>query len=164
MLGLLKYPDEFSKSLGLNQLWYKDTSRKPNDSNLGWDIRKKYIINNSDPKGLISFRIPLKHIFGFCEDYNKVVYGMKHTLTLTRNDDDDAIFRANAADEGRVTLDNVSWFMPFVTPGLKEEIELHKIIERKEKLAVGYRMIQCDSIAVPQAASFSWMLPTKSSP
>ena len=25
MLGLLKYPDDFSKSQGLNQLWYKDT-------------------------------------------------------------------------------------------------------------------------------------------
>ena len=24
MLGLLKYPDDFSKSVGLNQLWYKD--------------------------------------------------------------------------------------------------------------------------------------------
>ena len=26
MLGLLKYPDNFSKSKGLNQLWYKDTT------------------------------------------------------------------------------------------------------------------------------------------
>ena len=26
MLGLLKYPDDFSKSQGLNQLWYKDTT------------------------------------------------------------------------------------------------------------------------------------------
>ena len=26
MLGLLKYPDDFSKSQGLNQLWYNDTA------------------------------------------------------------------------------------------------------------------------------------------
>ena len=26
MLGLLKYPDDFSKAQGLNQLWYKDTT------------------------------------------------------------------------------------------------------------------------------------------
>ena len=26
MLGLLKYPDDFSKSHGINQLWYKDTA------------------------------------------------------------------------------------------------------------------------------------------
>ena len=32
----------------------------------------------------IKFRVPLKHIFGFCEDYDKIVYGLKHTLTLVR--------------------------------------------------------------------------------
>ena len=26
MLGLLKYPDDFSKAQGLNELWYKDTA------------------------------------------------------------------------------------------------------------------------------------------
>ena len=32
MLGLLKYPDDFSKSQGLNQLWYKDNSHSPNSA------------------------------------------------------------------------------------------------------------------------------------
>ena len=27
MLGLLKYPDDFSKAQGLNKLWYKDTAQ-----------------------------------------------------------------------------------------------------------------------------------------
>ena len=64
MLGLLKYPDDFSKSQGLNQLWYKDTSINADlDTNIGFRIRKEYIINNPDPKGTFSFRIPLKHIF-----------------------------------------------------------------------------------------------------
>ena len=164
MLGLLTYPDNFSKSQGLNQLWYKDTTTTVGEENLRCYIRKKYIINNSDPKGSFSFRIPLKHKFGFCVDYDKVVYGMTQTLTLARNDDNDASFRANAAADGKVTLDSISWFIPFVKPGLKEENELYKIIQRKEKLAVGYRMIQCESIAVPQAATFSWTLPVKTSP
>ena len=96
MLGMLKYPDDFSKSKGLNQLWYKDTSMNALNTNTGFDIRRKYIIRDSDPPGTFSFKIPLKHIFGFCEDYNKVVYGLKHTLTLTRNNDNDAIFKSNA--------------------------------------------------------------------
>ena len=89
MLGLLKYPDDFCKSKGLNQLWYKDTTTNAEEENVGWNIRKLYVINNSDPKGTFSFRVLLKHIFGFCEDYDKVVYGLKHGLTLTRNDDQD---------------------------------------------------------------------------
>ena len=41
MLGLLKYPDDFSKLQGLNQLWYKDTTTNAEVENTGWNIRKK---------------------------------------------------------------------------------------------------------------------------
>ena len=164
MLGLLKYPDDFSKSKGLNQLWYKDTLTTAEEANTGWNVRRQYIIRNSDPKGSFSFRIPLKHIFGFCEDYDKVVYGLKHTLTLTRNNDDHAIFRDAGVDAGKIMLSKISWFMPHVTPADKDKMELYKIIERKENLPVGYRMIQCDTASIPQAISFSWRLSVKSSP
>ena len=107
MLGLLKYPDDFSESKGLNQSWYTDTSTQANTQNVGWNARKLYVINNPDPEGIFSILDPLKHIFGFCEDYGKVVYGLKHTLMLTRNDED-AIFRANAADAGKITLSKIS--------------------------------------------------------
>ena len=129
-----------------------------------WNVRKLYVINNPDPKGTFSFRVLLKHIFGFCEDYDKVVYGLKHTLTLTRNDVEDAIFRDNAADAGKITLSKISWFMPHVTPADKDKMELYKIIERKEELPVRYRMIKCDTASVPQSTSFSWRLSVKSTP
>ena len=172
MLGLLKYPDDFSKSKGLNQLWYKDTLDTAGVDNVGWNIRRYYIIINSNPKGSFSFKIPLKHIFGFCEYYDKVVYGLKHNLALTRNDDNDAIFKNNGNDaagnpyaDGKIILSKISWFiMPHVTPADKDKMELYKIIERKEKLPVGYRMIQCGSASIPQANSFSWRLSVKSSP
>ena len=179
MLGLLKYPDDFSKSKVLNQLWYKDTDLTAtigtaiggNDTanNIGFAIRRHYILS-SNTVGTFSFKIPLKHIFGFCEDYDKVVYGLKHNLTLTRNDNNDAIFRNNvdtnnaAMVEGRVILTKISWFMPHVTPADQYKMELYKITERKEKIPVGYRMLQCDSATVPQATSFSWRLSVKSSP
>ena len=54
--------------------------------------------------------------------------------------------------------------MPHVTPADKDKMELYKIIEGKEKLSVGYRMIQCDSASITQALSFSWRLSVKSSP
>ena len=173
MLGLLKYPDDFSKSKGLNQLWYKDTNTNAtidNDNgNAGFAVRRHYIFS-SNPVGTFSFRIPLKHIFGFCEDYDKIVYGLKHNLTLTRNNNNDAIYRNDndtagaAMVDGRVILTEISWFMPHVTPADQYKMELYKIIERKEKIPVGYRMLQCDSASVPQARSFSWRLSVKSSP
>ena len=172
MLGLLKYPDDFSKSKGLNQLWYKDTNTNAtigNNGNVGFSVRRHYIFS-SEPVGTFSFRIPLKHIFGFCGDYDKIVYGLKHNLTLTRNNDNDAIYRNDndtagaAMVDGRVILTEISWFMPHVTPADQYKMELYKIIERKEKIPVGYRMLQCDSASVPQAKNFSWRLSVKSSP
>ena len=92
------------------------------------------------------------------------MYGFKHTLTLTRNDDNDAIFRDAGVDAGKIMLSKIAWFMPHVTPADKDKMELYKIIDRKEKLPVGYRMIQCDTASIPQATSFSWRLSVKSSP
>ena len=154
-------------------MWYKDTTENAEGGNNGFIIRRDYIIKNSDPKGSFSFRIPLKHIFEFCGDYDKVVYGLKHNLTLTRNDDNDAIFKSSAVDgsgndsivNGKVVLSKISWFMPHVTPADKDKLEIYKIIERKEKIPVGYRMIQCDSASIPQnSTSFGWRLSVKSSP
>ena len=183
MLGLLKYPDDFSKSKGLNQLWYKDTKNttflEGNNINVGFKVRHDYIFGKADgdvnPIGSFSFRIPLKHIFGVCEDYDKIVYGLKHTLTLTRDNDNTAIHKAiipNLAGDadtlpfGRVLLSKITWFMPHVMPADKDKMELYKIIERKEKIPVGYRMLQCDSASIPQGdiSSFSWRLAVKSSP
>ena len=76
---------------------------------------------------------------------------MKQTITLTRND---AIFRDNAADAGKITSDKISWYMPHVMPADKE-MELYEILKRIEKLPVGYRVIQCDSASVPQTTSFT---------
>ena len=54
--------------------------------------------------------------------------------------------------------------MPHVIPADEDKMKLYKIIERKEKIPVGYRMIQCDSASIPEADNFSWRLAVKSSP
>ena len=165
MHGLLKYPDDFSKSVGLNQLWFKDTVAAASKvDNLGFKVRQDYIIQKPTHKGTFSFRIPLKHIFGFCEDYNKIIYGMKQTLTLTRDNDKNAIFRNNVAAVGKVTLNRISWYMPKVIPEDVEKAKIFKIIEKKEKLPAAYRMIQCAAAQITQTPSFNWRLSAKTSP
>ena len=163
MLGLLKYPDDFSKSQGLNQVWAKDTDNgTPIVANEGFNLRQKYIINmpeDNDNKGKFNFRIPLKHFLGFCEDYKKILYGMQQRLTLTRTRDDNAILKGqNAANnavvgDGKIKIDKISWFMPHVIPSDAYRLQLDKVIEKKEKIPVGYRMLQCDNLPVPAGIS-----------
>ena len=92
MLSLLKYPDDFSKAQGLNQLWYKDIATAAKADNNGFASWHVYLIQLPTVKGTFSFRIPIKHILGFCEDYHKIVYGLTQSLTLVRKTEDDAIF------------------------------------------------------------------------
>ena len=176
MLGLLKYPDDFSKSQGLNQVWAKDTGdgTPTVGDNEGFKLRQNYIINmpeGNDNKGKFNFKIPLKHFLGFCEDYKKILYGMQQRLTLTRTRDDNAIFKGqNAAGnavvgDGKIKIDKISWFMPHVIPSDAYRLQLDKVIEKKEKIPVGYRMLQCDNLPVPPGVgTFTWRLGVKSSP
>ena len=131
---------------------------------IGFGVRHGYLIKSPDPKGTFSFRIPFKHIFGFAEDYDKIVYGFRHVLTLVRKSDDDAIFRLTAAGAGKITLSKVSWYVPHVRPADGPKLKLYEMIEKKVKVPVGFRMRQCESISVPQTTNFTWRLTVKSSP
>ena len=168
ILGMLKFPDDFSKSQGLNQLWIKDTGNGDtvvdgNNPNDGFKLRRNYIINMPATKGNFCFKIPLKHFLGFCEDYRKILYGIQQRLTLTRTSNDNAIFRANGVDVRKVDITGIRWFMPHVIPSDVYRLQLDKIIEKKEKIPVGYRMLQCDSTSV-NGTEFTWRLGVKSSP
>ena len=74
-------------------------------------------------------------------------------------------FRLAANDIGKLIIDKIRWFMPHVIPSDAYRLQLDKIIEKKEKIPVGYRMLQCDSSSVPPASTNStWRLGVKSSP
>ena len=90
---------------------------------------------------------------------------MQQRLTLTRSGNiEDPIFR-DGGDIGEININNIRWFMPHVIPSDAYRLQLDKVIEKKEKIPVGYRMLQCDSTQVPAAsANFTWRLGVKSSP
>ena len=107
MLGMLKYSDGFSKSFGLLQCWLKDEGAGAFGDNTGLLQRRNYLLRNN---GNFSFCVPLSHIFGFCEDYNMELYGVKHELILTRQGSKDALFRSNTLADGVINLSELTWF------------------------------------------------------
>ena len=164
MLGYLKYPVEFQLGEGMNQLWQRDTTALADlVNNTGFKNRQNYIITQSEDKGTFSFCIPLKHIFGFCDDYDKVLYGFKHTLTLNRRGNDEAIFRLAATAAGKVELSKLSLLMPHVTPSVVARNNLYKVIESKVDVPFSFRSRQCDTVAVPVSNTFSWRLSARTS-
>ena len=111
----------------------------------GFARRQEYIIGKSVPLGSFSFTVELENLFGFCEDYDQVVYSMQHKLTLIRKNNDDAIQRIAVAGAGKVELTKMAWVMPRVHPYDVKKFSLFKTIESKVVLDAAFRMQQCNS-------------------
>jgi len=91
--------------------------------NTGFIKRKNYLFNplsnvmSDSQTGSFSFRIPLEHLFNFCETCTKVIYNCKHELQLNRQTDDYATFTSVfLTTKGKVQLSLMRWYMPKITP------------------------------------------------
>src|ERR1700733_13764292 len=137
MKGLLSYSTNSQQS---NICWNLDTNNNADtDNNKGFKYRHNMIIKKSSPKGYFSFYIPLSHIFGFCEDYDKLIYGLNQTLTLTRTADDDAIFKAAAAAKGKVVIEEIKWKISKIIPSDKYRNKLLSLIQSRSIYNIGFR-------------------------
>ena len=138
------------------QCWRPDTSNAATGDR-AFQKRKEYILLKSNPKGSFSFIIEMENLSGFVEDYDKVVYEMRHKLTLVRKADDDALFKAQNQDAGKVKLSKIAWLMPRVHASDKEKFDLYKKIEKNLIVDVGFRMRQCNVAEIPNGTTcFDW--------
>ena len=165
MFGMVKHPFDYSKGAGLMQCWYPDTSAAADDDNLGFKARHDFIIEGPDTNGSFRLAVKLEDIFGFCEDYDKVVYGIQHSLKMVRTNDNDAIFRAHAADAGKIKLSKMTWMMPRVHANDTRKFDLYKIIKSKDVLDVAFRQRQCNTTELPAAAlTHIWRIGVRTAP
>ncbi|XP_065639640.1 uncharacterized protein LOC136072362 [Hydra vulgaris] len=166
MIGMLKYSNDFQLSEELNQLWYKDSTTTADlTANAGFAVRQSYLIQKAaaGSKGSFSFCIPLKHIFGFCDDYDKVIFGIKHSITLVKKvTHNNAIFRDNAVAAGKVNFTKISLCMPIITLSDVAKAEILSEINKKVPVPVSFHSRTCESLALPQTTSLSWKVSIKS--
>lgn len=160
MKSLLTYPKSYSE--GMTFLWSPDTDNGITD-NKGFAERNEYILANH---GSFSAAIPLSHMFGFCENYDKVIYGVKHEINLHKRDARDAVFKSNEREGehdkvsyGRVVLSKISWQVPFVKLSDQYKLKLYKAIDNKVNLSVAYLNRQCETYDIPRGnRELDWRL------
>lgn len=83
--------------------------------------------------------IPLKFMFGFCDDYNKVVLNSKHELILMRSRTDLNVIYGAKTDLARFVIQKIHWKVPHVTLSDKAKLNMLRIIERREDVPLLYR-------------------------
>ena len=122
------------------------------------------ILSPSPPiKGSFSFTIPLRHIFGFADDYNKIVYGFKHELSLVRDSDDNAILLLPSTTWRKSTwVRSLGLFLTSFLLSDEKKTAVVKDHSSKSKIDCGFRIRQCDSTSVTQTLHFHRRLYAKS--
>ncbi|KAL4127111.1 hypothetical protein QTP88_011309 [Uroleucon formosanum] len=129
------------KSPGVSSCLKAYCSYTPNDlnalENAAWDSA----MDSEDNKNFMSNNvftgcIPLKHLFGFCEDYKKILLNCNQQLILNRASTDlDAIHVVGegataAVDKNKkitIELTKVFWKMPIIKVSDKEKLRLLKV-------------------------------------
>jgi len=132
------------------------TPREHPGYNQGFATRKRFLFSTT-PLQCFVFHIPLKLIFGFASDYKKVIYGMKHTLTLTRGDDMDALNR-NGATNGKVQVTNISWNKKQVKPSPEYHAGIMSIIAQKISLPLFFQAKISEQITLTQTLNQTWRI------
>ena len=176
MLGVTLLPNDYKQ--GLFEGYYPDTfatvskvgtAEEPDCDNTSWFIRRKLIM---DASGNFQVGIPLSKIFGFAEDYQKVIYGLNHSIVLTKGtDSNNALYTKpgtalNApSTKGDVQLSLIRWVIPRVDPSDVAKYTLLQQIDNRIILDCGFRMREYQSTNVDATSTnWTWRIGVRSSP
>lgn len=104
--------------------------------------------------------IPLKFIFGFCDDYNKVLANCRHELILVRSRLDTNFYISKDASI-QFDIMKVQWKIPHITLSDHAKMGMLRAIERHENIPVAYRTWDLYEMpAVPQSMRNNWTVKT----
>lgn len=133
------------------------------DSAVGIENNKNFMTNN-----VFTGCIPLKHLFGFCEDYKKILLNCNQQLILNRASTDlDAIqvVGEDNAENKKITIEltKVTWRMPVIKVSDKEKLRLMKVIDSSKTLSCAFRTWDlCEYPVLPRNNSHSWTVKSSS--
>jgi len=163
---------------GLDWFWKPDEVVPDTSAgNKGFYERNYLTYSGGAGTGTFGVCVPLKSIFNFCNDYNKVMWGLKHRIRMTRTTATRALTRSIANipvnrsyaattftnSEANVNITILRWCMPVVRPSPSREQALLEIVGNNSQfIDVTFLNKRTNSIAVPVATTFTWPLATTS--
>ncbi|XP_050065725.1 uncharacterized protein LOC126554724 [Aphis gossypii] len=161
------------KTPGVSSCLKAYCSYTPNDlntlDNCAWDSE----MDGEDNKNFMTDNvftgcIPLKHLFGFCEDYKKILLNCNQQLILNRSSTDlDAIRVVGAGatehveQNKKITIEltKVAWKMPIIKVTDKEKLKLLKVLDSRKTLSCAFRTWDlCDYPVLLRNTSHSWTI------
>ena len=113
--NLLEYSDDFGRSVAKNSLWYLDTDATSANTNSGYQARK-LLMTDADVLKDVNVIIPLNRYSFFEELHERILIPMQLEINIELQNDDKLIFKAGAADDGRVVVNRFLLWVPRLIP------------------------------------------------
>lgn len=118
--------------------------------------------NESIQTGTYRMLIPLRFIFGFCDDFRKVVMNCKHELILTRSRSNESIYQANG-DILKLVVNKIHWKIPHVSLSDHAKLSMLKILSKNDGLYIPFRSWDLYELpALPTTNRHTWSVKTTS--
>ncbi|XP_015123710.1 uncharacterized protein LOC107045840 [Diachasma alloeum] len=155
------------KNVGLTTLMKNYISQSPNQSylmeNAGWmmDQGKKI----TDDQGYFDVSIPLSMIFGFAEDYQRIIVNAKHELILTRSHNDlnaiiqQALEGGQRAETFKITMTKMDWMIPYIKPADSRKVQLLNQISKDNLIPISFRAWELyEYPLLPRTSKHVWVV------
>ncbi|XP_044578889.1 uncharacterized protein LOC123261362 [Cotesia glomerata] len=157
------------KNVGITSLMKNYVSQSPGRGNImenaGWLTQAANKLTDAD--GYFDISIPLSFIFGFAEDYNRIIINAKHELILIRSNADTYAYihkPANAqavADKVKIVLNKVEWNVPYITMSDKQKIQTLNFISHDPAIPLSFRTWQLyEYPLLPKTTKHVWPIKT----
>ncbi|XP_031789250.1 uncharacterized protein LOC116418321 [Nasonia vitripennis] len=125
--------------------------------------------NIADNNGNFDVTVPLSMIFGFAEDYRKIVVNVKHELILTRsrNDLNTVLQEALMVDGGptyeefKIEINRIEWLIPYLMLSDRRKIQLFNYIQKDIPNSMSFRSWELYEYPVlPTTTQHVWTVKT----
>jgi hypothetical protein len=150
LLDRCKNPGITSAIKGYTSLRVDQTRERANSSFTCYEAATDYF----------SVCIPLQHLFGFAEDYKKIVLNMKHELILVRSRNDVNCF-LGANNCLQINVNKIQWHIPHVAVDDSAKLKLLRNIESQQSVEMAFRSWELyEYPSIPQNDKNIWAIKT----
>lgn len=129
------------------------------------EILKLFNLHSGDNviMGTHRMLVPLKFVFGFCDDFNQIILNSKHELILVRHRTDASMYIGDAGTNLMFTINKIQWEVPHVTLSDETKLLMLRTIARNDSLLIPFRSWDLYELPViPQTTRHTWSVKTTS--
>lgn len=107
--------------------------------NSGWFPTCNANISSIDNAGNFDVCIPHSVLFGFIEDYQKIIVNARHELILIRSRSDINAILQTAEEQIKISIEKIEWLLPNVRLSDARKFKLLKYIEKDPLIPISFR-------------------------